>query len=113
MTDSNVIDSTSLFTKKREEREQAKVEINETERIEKMVEGMQAVYDYATPAVESAITHLIQQLQLAGYKAADFTYEDYLLMRESMFSMVMRSRDLFHPLQVISHTFQDMVQDKE
>jgi hypothetical protein len=109
----NVIDSSSLFTKKREEHEQAKVELTDQEKVQKIIDSMQEVYDYATPAVESAIENLVQQLQLAGYKAADFTYEDYLLVRESMFSMVMRSRDIFHPLQIISHTFQDMVQDKE
>jgi hypothetical protein len=109
MSGDNVIDSSSLFAKKREEHEQSKAEPNETEKIQSILDGMTEVYENATPAVESAIQYLVQQLQLAGYKAADFTYEDYLLMRESMFSMVMRSRDLFHPLQVISHSFENMV----
>ena len=105
----NVIDSSSLFAKKREEHEQNKTDLADQEKIQQIADGMTQVYDNALPAVESAIQHLIQQLQLAGYKAADMSYEDYLLMRESMFSMVMRSRDLFHPLQLVSHKFMDIV----
>ena len=105
----NVIDSSSLFQKKREAHEQTKIEETDQDKIQKIADGMMEVYENCTPAVESAITNLVQQLQIAGYKASDFTYEDYILMRETMFSMVMRSRDLFHPLQLVSHTFSDMV----
>lgn len=108
MTD-NVIDSADRFTKKREET----IDKTEEQKIREMVDEMQAVYDYCTPAVEAAIQLLIAGLLKAGYKPADFSYEDYMMLRESMFSMVMRSRDLFHPLQTVAHTFEKLVTDHD
>lgn len=106
---SNVIDSADRFTKKREEA------INKTdqERIQEMVDSITEVYEYCTPAVEAAIKLLITGLLEAGYKPSDFSHEDYILMRESMFSMVMRSRDMFHPLQTVAHTFEKLVTDHD
>lgn len=108
MTD-NVIDSADRFTKKREET----IDKTEEQKIREMVDEMQAVYDYCTPAVEAAIQLLIAGLLKAGYKPADFSYEDYMMLRESMFSMVMRSRELFHPLQTVAHTFEKLVTDHD
>jgi len=108
MTD-NVIDSADRFTKKREET----IDKTEEQKIREMVDEMQAVYDYCTPAVEAAIELLVAGLLKAGYKPADFSYEDYMLLRESMFSMVMRSRGLFHPLQTVAHTFEKLVTDHD
>lgn len=105
----NVIDSADRFAKKREET----IDKTEEQKIREMVDEMQAVYDYCTPAVEAAIELLVAGLLKAGYKPSDFSYEDYMLLRESMFSMVMRSRGLFHPLQTVAHTFEKLVTDHD
>lgn len=105
----NVIDSADRFAKKKED----DVTKLDEQKIREMVDNMQSVYDYCTPAVEAAIELLVAGLLKAGYKPADFSYEDYMLMRESMFSMVMRSRDLFHPLQTVAHTFEKLVTDHD
>lgn len=112
MTD-NVIDSADRFAKKREEYAEKLVSESDEKKIREMVDNMQAVYDYCTPAVEAAIELLVAGLLKAGYKPADFSYEDYMLLRESMFSMVMRSRGLFHPLQTVAHTFEKLVTDHD
>lgn len=105
----NVIDSADRFGKKREEA----IDKTDQERIREMVDNMQSIYDNCTPAVEAAIELLVAGLLKAGYRPSDFSYEDYMLMRESMFSMVMRSRDLFHPLQTVAHTFEKLVTDHD
>lgn len=112
MTD-NVINSADRFAKKREEDPEKVVSKSEEQMIRDMVDNMQAVYDNCTPAVEAAIELLIAGLLKAGYKPSDFSYEDYMLLRESMFSMVMRSRELFHPLQTVAHTFEKLVTDHD
>lgn len=105
----NVIDSTDRFAKKREEA----IDKTDEQKIREIVDNMQEVYEYCAPAVEASIELLVSGLLKAGYKPSDFSYEDYMLMRESMFSMIMRSRDLFHPLQTVAHTFEQLVTDND
>lgn len=98
----NVIQSAARFKKSSEE-----------EKIKALVDEMTDVYERCTPAVEASIQLLIGNLVKEGYASSDFTYEDYVLMRESMFSMIMRSRDIFHPLQVVSHSFNNLVYNND
>ena len=102
MNTNNVIDSAERF--KRSSADQ---------KIREMTEEMTSAYEYCTPAVEAAIELLVTGLIKVGYNQTDFTYEDYVLMRESMFSMIMRSRGLFHPLQVVAHSFDSLVNEND
>lgn len=103
MSDNNVIDVSARFKAKQEENDTSK---KIADLVDEFANAYGEITDVADLALEAAWVILVNR----GIKPLDVDPKDYVLFREAMYSMLLRRKDILHPLQITAEDFYEMVE---